>query len=106
MKSSSCSQEYLGNVCVAYSVFLMHACTLGPKFHYSCAPSWPDVRQPGSQGCVTNRAGPERTLPLIKVYKIGLNAAVACELSKLCGGQLMLTAAWSVLGAQERKSIR
>lgn len=84
VKSSSCSQEYLGErVCDIFSLShtCMHTQPQNSLFLCSQLVRCEAVQIPGLRD---HRAGPERTLSLIKGYKLGLNATVACGLSKLC----------------------
>lgn len=84
MKSSSCPQECLGEwVCDILSI--SHICMdtqpLNSLFLCSQLVRCEAVQIPRLHD---HRAGPEQTLSLIKVYKLGLNVTVACGLSKLC----------------------
>lgn len=84
MKSSSCSQECLGEcVCDILSISHtgMHTRPLNSLFLCSQLVGCEAAQIPRLHD---HRAGPEQTLSLIKVYKLGLNATVACRLSKLC----------------------
>lgn len=84
MKSSSCSQECLGE-CMCDILSISHTCmhTQSLNSLFLCSQL---VRCEAAQipRLHDHRAGPEQTLSLIKVYKLGLNATVACGLSKLC----------------------
>lgn len=84
MKSSSCSQECLGE-CVCDILSISHTCMHTQPLNslFLCSQL---VRCEAAQipRLHDHRAGPEQTLSLIKVYKLGLNATVACGLSKLC----------------------
>lgn len=84
MKSSSCSQECLGEcMCDILSISHtgMHTRPLNSLFLCSQLVGCEAAQIPRLHD---HRAGPEQTLSLIKVYKLGLNATVACRLSKLC----------------------
>lgn len=84
MKSSSCSQEYpRQRVCniLSLSHTCMHTQPLNSLLLCSQLVRCEAIEIPR---LCDRKAGPEWTLSLIKVYKLGLNAKVACGLSKLC----------------------
>lgn len=84
VKSSSCSQECLGEcVCDILSISHTYMQTQPLNSLFLC---FQLVRCEAAQipRLHDHRADPEQTLSLIKVYKLGLNATVACGLSKLC----------------------
>lgn len=84
MKSSSCSQEYPRQcVCTIFSLShtCMHTQPLNSLFLCSQLVRCEAIEIPG---LCDHKGGPKWTLSLIKVYKLGLNATVACGLSKLC----------------------
>lgn len=84
MKSFSCSQECLRE-CVCDILSISHTCMhTQPLNSLSLCSQLVRCEAAQIPRLHDHRVGPGQILSLIKVYKLGLNATVACGLSKLC----------------------